>query len=343
MSKHKGIKLRHKKGCERQPCTCKPSYRPTVYDRHAGRRIEGPTFRTLAEAKQWRTLKAADVERGKTIMVGSRMLRSVAEDFIDGIERGRILNRSGVAFKPSVCRGYAGDLHRYVLPDLGARQIGSLRRADFQKLVGRLTEAGLSGSRVRNVVNSARSCLNFAVDQGEIEATPLVGLRLPAVREKRRERIADPADARSLLAATPDDDRPIWAVAFYAGLGRGELMALRWEDVDLDAGAINVRHSWDERVGPVAPETERSRRSVPIVGELRTRLLERRLRCEWTEGLMLGRTRGQPFNDRGVVARARRAWAQAGLGPIGLHGWLRCREAPPPGQPLPLTSLHHRG
>ena len=72
------------------------------------------------------------------------------EEFVEGIERGRILNRSGVEFKPSVCRGYAGDLHRYVLPDLGARQLGSLRRADFQKLVGRLTEAGLSGSRVRN-------------------------------------------------------------------------------------------------------------------------------------------------------------------------------------------------
>ena len=77
MSKHKGIKLRHKKGCPKTPCTCTPSYRPTVYDRHAGRKIEGPTFRSLADAKQWRVLKAADVERGRLILPSSRTLRSV--------------------------------------------------------------------------------------------------------------------------------------------------------------------------------------------------------------------------------------------------------------------------
>lgn len=54
VSRHKGIKLRHRKGCAKTPSTCTPSYRPTVYGKHAGRKLEGPTFRTLAEAKQWR-------------------------------------------------------------------------------------------------------------------------------------------------------------------------------------------------------------------------------------------------------------------------------------------------
>ena len=59
MSKHRGIKLRHKKGCAKSPCTCSPSFRPTVYDRRSGRRLEGPTFGTLAQAKQWRVLTQA--------------------------------------------------------------------------------------------------------------------------------------------------------------------------------------------------------------------------------------------------------------------------------------------
>ena len=59
MSKHRGIKLRHKKGCAKSPCTCSPSFRPTVYDRRSGRRLEGLTFGTLAQAKQWRVLTQA--------------------------------------------------------------------------------------------------------------------------------------------------------------------------------------------------------------------------------------------------------------------------------------------
>lgn len=95
MGKHRGIKLRHKKACARTPCTCQPSYRPTVYDRYAGRKIEGPTFRTLAEAKRWRTLRAADVERGRVIVASTRTLREVAEEFLHGANTGHLVNRNG--------------------------------------------------------------------------------------------------------------------------------------------------------------------------------------------------------------------------------------------------------
>ncbi len=68
--------------CAKTPCSCTPSYRPVIYDRRSGQRIEGPTFRSLAEAKTWRTLKAADVVRGKVDLPSSRTLRSVAEEFL---------------------------------------------------------------------------------------------------------------------------------------------------------------------------------------------------------------------------------------------------------------------
>jgi integrase len=54
---------------------------------------------------------------------------------------------------------------------------------------------------------------------------PTAGLQLPAVRG-RRDRIASLNEADRLLAALPDDDRALWSTAFFAGLRRGELMAL---------------------------------------------------------------------------------------------------------------------
>jgi integrase len=65
-----------------------------------------------------------------------------------------------------------------------------------------------------------------ALRAGEVTATPLEYLELPAVRGTR-ERIAAPQEAAALLAAVPDRDRAIWATALYAGLRLGELKALR--------------------------------------------------------------------------------------------------------------------
>jgi integrase len=61
----------------------------------------------------------------------------------------------------------------------------------------------------------------------------------------KRERIASPIEAAALIAAVPEKDQAVWATAFYAGLRRGELQALRDEDVDLAAGVIRVERSWE--------------------------------------------------------------------------------------------------
>jgi integrase len=77
--------------------------------------------------------------------------------------------------------------------------------------------------------------------RGEIILNPTIGLELPAVRG-RRDRIAAPREAAALIAALTSD-HALWSTAFYAGLRLGELQALRWENVDLDGGRIEVRRS----------------------------------------------------------------------------------------------------
>src|SRR3954466_11923275 len=85
-----------------------------------------------------------------------------------------------------------------------------------------------------------------AFRDGVLVSNPCFDLALPA-GEGRRDRVAGIAEARRLLAAVDARDRPIWGTAMFAGLRRGELLALRSEQVGLLRGVIRVEASWDPR------------------------------------------------------------------------------------------------
>lgn len=186
----------------------------------------------------------------------------VAEQWLQDAAAGTVLNRSGDRYKPSVVRGYEQALRTYVLPDLGAVQLGALQRRDVQALAERIARSGKSPSTVRNALLPLRAICRRALARGEIHDNPTRGLELPAVRG-RRDRIAEPREAAALLSALETKDRRLWATAIYAGLRRGELQALRWGDVDLDASVIRVRRSWDRVAGEIEPKSAAGTRAAP--------------------------------------------------------------------------------
>jgi integrase len=132
-----------------------------------------------------------------------------------------------------------------VIPELGPLRLSQLRCHDVQALVDLLAARKLSGSRVRGIVNALRAVLRRPLQDDELAANPTDRLDLPA-DSKPRERAASPAEAAELLAALPETQRPLWAVAFYAGLRRGELRALGWSAIDDAVTEIRVENGWDE-------------------------------------------------------------------------------------------------
>jgi integrase len=149
-----------------------------------------------------------------------------------------------------------------------------------------------------------------AVRSGELAIDPTDGLELPAIRG-RRDRIASPAEAAALIDALPKGERALWATALYAGLRRGELRALRWEDVDFEAGVIHVRRSWDAdpAIGEIEVKSDAGRRRVPLVGALRRIIAEHKLATGRVgAALVFGRTATEPFIPSTVRSRALRAW-----------------------------------
>jgi integrase len=107
-------------------------------------------------------------------------------------------------------------------------------------------------------------------------------------------------------------------------LRRGELRALRDDDVDLRANLIHVRRSWYEKEGEIAPKSDKGTRDAPLPAVLRRYLLAHRARTgPRGADLFFGRTARVPFTPTTVRRRALAAWTKAKLTPIGLH---ECRH-----------------
>lgn len=320
-----GIEVRHQSSCPAHAapdsrCNCKPTYQAAVYSARERRRIR-KHFDSLSEAKAWRADAYSQLRLGKMRAPSKITVRQAATEWLEGARAGSIRTRSGSRYKPGTLRSYERDLKGRVLPEFGSVKLTELQGVDLARFRDRMLAHGLDGSTIRNAIMPLRAIYARATERGEVAVNPTTGLRLPTAQGKR-DRIASPPEAAALLAALPTGERALWATAFYAGLRRGELMALDWSNVDLASGLIRVERSWDRVAGLIEPKSKAGYRTVPIPAALRDHLIEHRMDCD-PEGLVFGRTATKPFEPSGVAARAQRAWKAAGLQPIGLH---ECRH-----------------
>ncbi|MCB0909983.1 MAG: site-specific integrase [Nocardioidaceae bacterium] len=298
------------------------SFRASVWSARDEKLIR-KTFPTLAAAKSWRRAALTELERGQLRPPDPQTISEAAEEFLDGARKGSVRDRSGRGYKPSTIRGYERALNLRVLPALGSVRLTELRRGQVQALVDRMAENGNSGSTIRNTLDPLRAIYRRAMSRELVGVNPTSHLELPSAKSKR-DRIAGPDEAGKLLAALPQSDRALWATAFYAGLRRGELRALRVEDIDLGKSEIHVRRSWDAVEGDIDPKSEAGTRIVPLLAVLRD-FLDAHLMKTRREGsdLVFGRETDLPFIPSTVRNRALDAWGEGELDPIGLH---ECRH-----------------
>ena len=327
-----GITARHSRSCataDAGECDCVPSYRASVYDARESRRqgrivkirrtFTGPG--ALSAAKSWRRDAGSQVARGEIKFEPKQRLDDSVAEWLAKCERGEVRSRRRTQYSASTIRDYRSDLRRFVLSEIGHLAVNDVTRADIQTIIEQMNGAGYAGQTVRNAIVALQAFYRWKKPLID----PTVNLDLPEPGG-RRERAASPAEAVRLLEALQGDERDIYACAFYAGLRRGELMALKVEDVLADR--IRVRRSWDQVEGEKGTKSKAGERDVPVIPTLRE-ILERRCADRPKDAFVFG-TDTEPFNPNTLRDRTIRAWAiaavgeflqgrNAGLDPIGLH------------------------
>jgi integrase len=315
-----GITKKHSRKCSRTGrCDC--PYEAWVWSKRDEKKIR-KTFAREREAIRWRSEAMTALDTGKLRAPKPTTIEQAWQTWHEGARAGAIRNRSGDAYKPSSLRAYERAMRLRVLPEFGSTRVADVRRPDLQAFVNRLLSDGHDPSTIQTTLLPLRAIYAHAISLGELAVNPTSGLKMPAVRG-RRERFASPEEAAQLIAAVPAEDRAVWATATYGGLRRGELMALRLEDVDLATGLIHVRRGWDDQEGEIELKSSAGKRKVPIAAILRSHLLEHKLATGRHTGLVFGPNGSDPFNPRTLTDHADKAWEDAAFERITLH---ECRH-----------------
>ena len=228
--------------------------------------------------------------------------------------------------RASTYDSYDDILRLHLIPDLGRIAITKLTPDDVQAFLNAKLASGLSPRRVQYVHAVLRRALVTAERWGLV-ARNVARLVDPPRVPKHEIRPLTPEEADRLIEASADDRyRALWVTAIGTGLRQGELLALFWDDVDIEVRRLRVRHTLarlDGKLVLLEPKTERSRRSIVIpevvVAALRAHRTRQRMErlvagSRWRDsGHVFATTIGTPIEAAAVTRAFRKALARAGL------------------------------
>lgn len=191
---------------------------------------------------------------------------------------------------PSTVRGYTRNIETHILPALGKVPLARLGPAQLDRFYAGLRDHGGAGGRplaptsVRQVHAILRRALNQGMRWDWISTNPAALASPPRVR---RIQLAPPApeDVLRLIAAAKERDEDFACfllVSASTGARRGELCALRWSDLDLDAGTLTITRSLVESEGGDLVEKDtktHAARRIALDSSTVSELQSQRRRC----------------------------------------------------------------
>jgi integrase len=214
--------------------------------------------------------------------------------------------------KPSETAAKKMIVKSHLIPFFGDTPIDRISSGDVERFKAHQRRDKAALKSINNRLTVLRRMLTVAVEWGKLGHAPKVKLvKLPSVHH----RFLDFTESEALLDATAPAWRPMILIALRTGLRRGELLALRWEDIDLKAGTIHVqRNVWKDEIG--TPKGGRSRR-VPLSPEAATAL--KALPSRFAKGYVFGEG-GERILSTGEIQQALISASKgAGLKRVGWH------------------------
>jgi integrase len=178
--------------------------------------------------------------------------------------------------KRTTVQDYRGYLRRHLGPHFAERTVDCTEAEHVKAYMYAKLAAGLSSKTVTNHLTFLHGLFAFAVRRRWAAHNPVALVDRPRQprQGQRRIRFLQPVEVDAVLRAVPDDDlgpleRPLYLCAVMTGLRQGELLALRWLDVDWMARRVRVADNFPRgRSDRADPPKSHHLRSVPLPDRL---------------------------------------------------------------------------
>ena len=236
------------------------------------------------------------------------------EQWLDTSVRGSV--------RESTCESYRRQVRRYVIPAIGGVKLKSLSAMHVQGMYRSMLDRGLSSRTVQYTHAVLHRALKQAMRWGLVPRNVCEDVDRPRLKRDEIQPLDREQTRRLLRAAEGHRLHALYVVAVTAGLRPGEMLALRWSDVDLDVGTLRVNRALSDSEF-AAPKTLRSRRKIELSDTARVALrthrkrqLEERMQKAglWkNRGLIFPSTVGTPLCHRNVVRSFKALLKRAGL------------------------------
>jgi integrase len=240
-----------------------------------GRPADG--YFTRRTARAWLDEILAQARRGE--LPGMVRTGATFDDALAEYVRWLELDRQR---KPSTLRDYRSIISAHLLPAFGGRRLEDITTEQVERWSAELAARGTMNNRTRlKILTVLHGVMKRAKRVWKLPRNPVSDVEKPTQRRSVEIEVFSPEEVMALVrAADSEQDAAIYLTAAFTGLRRGELVALRWRDVDFPRRHIRVTASYSERM-LTTPKSGKVR-SVPMastVAEALARLNQRDERC----------------------------------------------------------------
>jgi integrase len=230
--------------------------------------------------------------------------------------------------KPATLANYRSILGFRLLPRFGEIPVDRIRRSQVEALATQMIREGASAHTRANTLKLLSQVFNYSLRQRGCRENPCLGVRRPRIRPSSDIHFLDKDELEMLVGGIDIDKRPFGAIdraivltAAMTGMRQGELLALRWLDVDWEAKRIRVRRNY-VRGYMGTPKSRSGERSAPLSTRVAAELtqLRHRSRFRHDDDLVFANPlTGGALDHASLLRRFKKALKAAGVRCVRFH------------------------